>query len=62
MRNWIRNFLLVKEDPDRNPDPDPKLGQKWDRNPDPDPKKIVSDPQHWFQRKSAALYPPLNSA
>jgi hypothetical protein len=31
IRNWIRNFLLVNEDPD----------------PNPDPKKIVSDPQHW---------------
>jgi hypothetical protein len=41
--NWIRNFLLVKEDPD----PDPKLGRKWD----PDPKKIVSDPQHWRKAK-----------
>jgi hypothetical protein len=36
--NWIRNFLLVKEDPN----PDLKRGRKWD----PDPKKIVSDPQH----------------
>jgi hypothetical protein len=42
IRNWVRNFLLVKEDP--NPDPDPKLGRK--RDPNPDPKKIVSDPQH----------------
>jgi hypothetical protein len=38
IRNWIRNFLLFREDPN----PDPKLGRKWD----PDPKKIVSDPQH----------------
>jgi hypothetical protein len=38
IRNWISNFLSVKEDPD------PKLGRKWD--PNPDPKKIVSDPQH----------------
>jgi hypothetical protein len=37
-------FLLVKEDPD--PNPDPKLGRKWD----PDPKKIVSDPQHCWQQ------------
>jgi hypothetical protein len=37
IRNWIRNFLLVKEDPD------PKQGRKWD----PDPKKIALDPQHW---------------
>jgi hypothetical protein len=38
IRNWIRNFLLpvVKEDPD----PNPKLGQKWDPNPDPDRKKL----------------------
>jgi hypothetical protein len=36
------NFLLVKEDPD--PNPDPKLGQKWDL--DQDPKKLVSDPQY----------------
>jgi hypothetical protein len=42
IRNWIRNFFLVKEDPDLNPDP--KLGRKWD--PNPDPEKIVSDPQH----------------
>jgi hypothetical protein len=40
-RNWIRNFVLVKEDQD--PNPDTKLGRKWD----PDLKKIVSDPQHW---------------
>jgi hypothetical protein len=40
IRNWIRNFLVVKEDPN----PDPKLRRKWD--PNPDPKKIVSDPQH----------------
>jgi hypothetical protein len=40
IQNWIRNFLLAKEDPD--PNPDLKLGRKWD----PDPKKIVSDPQH----------------
>jgi hypothetical protein len=47
--NWIRNCLLVKEDPD--PDPDPKLGGKWD--PNPDPKKIVSasGPQHWLEGK-----------
>jgi hypothetical protein len=37
IRNWIHNFLLVKEDPN----PDPKLGRKWD------PKKIVPDSQHW---------------
>jgi hypothetical protein len=36
IRNWIRNFLLVREDPN------PILGRKWDA----DPKKIVSDPQH----------------
>jgi hypothetical protein len=36
IRNWIRNFKLVREDPD------PKLGQ----DPNPDPKKIVSAPQH----------------
>jgi hypothetical protein len=41
IRNWNRNFLLVKEDPD--PIPDRNLGRK--RNPDTDPKKIVSDPQ-----------------
>jgi hypothetical protein len=34
IRNWIRKFLLVKEDPN----PDPKLGRKWDLNPDPDKK------------------------
>jgi hypothetical protein len=44
IRNWIRNFLLGKEDLD--PNPDPKLGRKWD----PDPKKIVLDPQHWVPR------------
>jgi hypothetical protein len=43
IRNWIRNFLLVKYDPD----PDSKLGGKWD----PDPVKIVSDPQHWYEEK-----------
>jgi hypothetical protein len=32
IRNWIRNFLLVREDPD------PKLGRKWDPNPDPKKK------------------------
>jgi hypothetical protein len=40
IRDWILNFVLVKEDPD--PNPDTKLGRKWD----PDPKKIISDPQH----------------
>jgi hypothetical protein len=39
IRNWIRNFLLVKENPDQNSDPDPKLGQKWVSNLDPDAKK-----------------------
>jgi hypothetical protein len=43
IRNWICNFLLVKEDPDKNPDPKPKLGRKWD------PEKIVSDPQHCYE-------------
>jgi hypothetical protein len=45
IRNWIRNFLLVKKDPD----PDPKLGRKWDLNPDP--KKMDSEPQHWPDQK-----------
>jgi hypothetical protein len=40
IRNWILNFLLVKEDPDQNPDP----------------KKIVSDPQHCILNHGCSDY------
>jgi hypothetical protein len=43
----IRNFLLVKENPD--PNPDPKLGRKWD------PKKM-------FRIHNTALYQPSRAS
>ena len=39
----LPSYLEIRSNPESDPDP------KFPEKSDPDPKKIVSDPQHFFQ-------------
>jgi hypothetical protein len=54
---YINNKFVQDPDPEPEPDPesDPKLFEKSDPDPDTDPKKIIPDPQHWWNPKKTFL-------
>ncbi len=55
-------MLKISQDPDTDPESDPKLSEKSDPDPDTDPKKIIPDPQHCFKMKMLTMKKNLMAA